>query len=169
MNKFVKIGSCALIAAMWTAAASATPPIITTSVGPFNFPIVDCGDFEVWTRGDEKVTEKLYFDRNGVPVKIQFKFHILTSEYYNFSFQEINISQGANGVGENVTINFNPVTGDIHSSGAALRLTIPGIGHVVMQVGNFNLDAEGNFVFHGLDFVFAEGETGLALCEALAP
>ncbi len=169
MNKIVKIGSCTLIAAIWMAAASAAPPFITTTFVGFDFPVVECDGYVVWTRGDEKDTEKLFFDQNGVPVRFQLKIQILASEYYNGSDPAISISQGVNGVGENVTINVDLVTGEQHNSGAAFRLTIPGIGHVLMLVGNTEIDSMGNVVHHGLNFVLAEGETGPALCEALAP
>ncbi|KPK52612.1 MAG: hypothetical protein AMS22_08785, partial [Thiotrichales bacterium SG8_50] len=60
------------------------------------------------------------------------------------------------------------IFGDTHNSGAPFRLTLPGIGHVLLDVGTWFYDASEDILIHkGPDFVIAEGDTAPALCEAL--
>ena len=67
-----------------------------------------------------------------------------------------------------LTNNIDLTTGDEHWSGALFRLTIPGIGHVLLDMGTWFWDASAEtLVHHGPSYALAEGETGLALCEAL--
>jgi hypothetical protein len=155
-------------------------PEISRFVVPFDLgPIVECDGFEVWTSGLERDTLKLWFDADGNPVRLQVQILITESKYYNTIDPDNKfVTQGKNGVGENVTLNLEVVGvdpdfgflifGDRHESGAAFRLTLPGIGHVVLSVGTWFYDAsEDVFVHKGPDFVIAEGESAPALCEAL--
>jgi hypothetical protein len=160
--------SCA-VALAWTSVGLATPPEIVTFTIVDDFPVVDCGEFEVWTEAPTRITEKTFFNQSGQPVRLQVHGRVLESVYYNRSNPELFVSQGAKGVGEGFSNTFDLITGEItNSSGNFFRLTLPGIGHVLMSVGHFGFDADGNFVFHGLE-ALADGETGLALCEALSP
>ena len=153
---------------LFAANAFAGKPDVFRYESDFNFPVVDCGTFEVWTSGIERDTEKWWYDELGDPVRLQFSINVLESEYYNNVEPEKFISQGATGVGENWTFRVDLVTGERHGSGAGFRLTIPGIGHVLMDVGTVFWDpSTETLVRHGLDYAFAEGETALALCEAL--
>lgn len=160
-----------------TMPAYASKPDIFRYALYFDFgPIVDCGTFEVWTRGWERDTEKWWYDETGTPVRLQFSINVTESEYYNKSSDKF-VTQGKKGVGENITIDydiigFDPaiglIFGDSHEAGAAFRLTIPGIGHVLLNVGTWFWDESEQMLIHnGPDFALAEGETGLALCEAL--
>ena len=135
----------------------------------FDFgPVVECGDFDVWARGWEIDTEKYWFDDFGDPVRLQFSIHVKESEYYNSTDDSKFVSQGKNGVGENLSNNIDLTTGDQHISGVLFRLTIPKIGHVLRDAGTWWWDASEEMMVHqGPNFVLAEGETGLALCEAL--
>ena len=143
-------------------------PDIFREIVPFDMLVVDCGSFEVWTSGWEKDTYKTWFDASGNAVRLQWSLKILEAKYYNSEEPDKFVTQGQNGVGENVTFNFDLTTGDMHNSGLGFRLTIPGIGHVLLNAGTWFWDeSEGALVHHGPDFVLAEGETGLALCEAL--
>ena len=154
-------------------------PDISRDVVPFDFgPIVECDGFEVWTKGLERDTVKLWYDKDGNPVRLQVQILITESIYYNTVVPDNFVSQGKNGVGENITLDYeivgvDPVFGflifgDGHEAGAAFRLTLPGIGHVLLHVGTWFYDASEDVLVHkGPDFVLAEGETGLALCEAL--
>ena len=150
------------------APAYADKPDIFRNAVPFNFPVVDCGDFAVWTSGWEFDTEKWWYDEFGAPVRLQFSIKITESEYYNGTEPSKFISQGKKGVGEHQSFNWDFTTGDQHWSGLPFRLTIPGIGHVLLDAGTWKWDeSEGMLIHHGPDFALAEGETGLALCEAL--
>lgn len=143
-------------------------PDIFRYMSQFNFPILDCGNFEVWTSGWERDTEKWWYNELGDPVKLQISIDITESEYYNYSEPSKFVMQGKKGVGENATIRIDLVTGDEHNTGAGFRLTLPGIGHVLLDAGTWFWDAsEETLIHHGPDFAVAEGDTGLALCEAL--
>ena len=157
----------AMTGLLLTAPSYADKPQIVREMNLFDILIVDCGSFEVRTKGWERDTFKWWYDEFGAPLKVQVQIHITEGEYYNATDPEKTVSQGKNGVGENATIKFDFVSGAEHHSGAAFRLTIPGIGHVLLHAGTWIWGADGTFVHHGPDFAFAEGETGLALCEAL--
>lgn len=139
----------------------AETPVIFREVSEFDLELVDCTDFVVRTKGWEKDTFKIYPDR------LVWKIQVTDSVYYNSADPEKFIQQGKNGIGENQTYVFYN-NGDVKWAGAPFRITIPGIGHVLISTGNYYWDeSEQSWVRHGLFFVLAEGETGLALCEAL--
>ena len=163
-----RIGLLAAMTGLLLAAPSyADKPQIVREMTRFDFPIVDCDSFEVWTKGWERDTYKWWYDEFGDPLRVQVKIQITEGEYYNATDPDKTVSQGKIGVGENTMIDYDFVTFAQHNSGAAYKLTIPGIGHVFLHVGTWIWDADGTFVHHGPDFALAEGETGLALCEAL--
>ena len=157
-----------MLAAAWAPTAGAKPPSINTFTVVDDFEIVQCGSYNVRTNADTKITEQFWFDEDGNPIRLRLKLRVTRSEYYNDVNPDISISQGANGVGENISADIDLVTGAEHWSGNGFRLTIPGIGRVIWDTGTFKLDEDGNPVFHGISLL-ADGETGLALCEALAP
>jgi len=143
-------------------------PLIVRETSAFDLPVVECDGFEVRTSGLERDTYKYWFDKSGVPVRLQWVFNITESQYYNSSDPAKFITQGKNGVGENLTFNQDLTSGDEHFSGNAFRITIPGVGRVLWDAGTWFWDAsEQTLVHRGPDYVFAEGDTGLALCEAL--
>ena len=167
MRRLLRVSGVFLLVSVMAAAAGATPPSISVFTVVDDFEIVQCGDYNVRTNADARVTEKVWFDGNGDAVRVQVKIQVTRSEYYNDVNPDISISQGAKGAGENVTGDLDLVTGEEHWSGNAFRLTVPGIGRVIWDTGTFKLDEDGNPVFHGISML-ADGETGLALCEALA-
>lgn len=169
--KFEHIGAglIATIAATFIATSvHAAKPESFRYMTEFSFPVVDCGSFQVWTSGWERDTEKWWYDKDGNPEKLQVTINITESQYFNNVEPDKFVTQGKNGVGENVTVTIDLVTGDQQNSGALFRLTIPGIGHVLLDVGTLFWDQSTQTVIrHGPDFALAEGETGLALCEAV--
>ena len=156
-----------LFALVWTGLAMATPPFIDTYPFIEDLFITSCGSFDVRTRGSTIYTEKTFFNKAGEAVRWRISGHITESIYYNSTDESIFVTQGAKGVGENFLYEEDLVTGATHVSGGLFRLTLPGIGHVVMFMGVEKVDADGNVVFHGLA-AFPEGDTAAALCEALA-
>ena len=148
--------------------ALAGEPLIIRSATDFNYPVIGCGDFEVWHSGWERDTEKYWFNELGEPVRLQWSSKVTESEFYNRNEPDKSIAQGRSGVGETVSVNFDLTTGDYHASGLSWRLTIPGVGHVLMDIGTwFWDDAEQMYLHHGPGFAVAVGNTGPALCEAL--
>ncbi len=156
------------VALTWASVGLATPPEFVTFTLVDDLPITDCGDFAVWTLAPLKITEKTSFNKSGDAVRLQVHGNILESIYYNRGDPDIFVTQGKKGVGENFYVDIDLITGELHQSGGFFRLTLPGIGHVVMFMGTIKVDADGNFVFHGLD-AFPEGDTEAALCAALSP
>jgi len=154
------------VALTWASVGSATPPEIVTFVVVDDLFIVNCNGFDVRTEAPTIITEKTFFNSSGDPVTLHISGRITESIYYNSNDISIFVTQGAKGVGENFLIIVDLLTGEIVIHGGSFRLTLPGIGHVVMLMGvaMFN----GDFVFHGLD-AFPEGDTAAALCEALSP
>ena len=122
----------------------------------------------MWTKGSKLDTEKWWFDENGDPLRFKLSVHIKESIYYNNMSPDHFVSQGKNGVVENISYELDFTSGDEHQSGALCRITLPGVGHVLLDAGTYKYDAsEDVLVHHGPAFAVAEGESGLALCEAL--
>ena len=98
---------------------------------------MQCGTFNVRTFGTYRVTEKVWSDQLGEPVRVRVKIQVTESTYYNDQDEDISISQGMKGAGENMIIEINLLTGEKHWSGNLFRLTIPGIGRVIWDVGTW--------------------------------
>ena len=158
----------------------ADTPVIWRETNDFDLLIAECGAFDVHTSGIERDTYKLWFDKSGEPVRLQWHINVTESRYYNYSEPTKFITQGKKGVGEGQTYDFDLTNCDVagdpwsgsgcdeHFSGGAFRITIPGIGRVLWDAGTWFWDqSEGMLIHHGPAYVFAEGDTGLALCEAL--
>ena len=149
--------------------ALAAPPVIVREVNDFDFPILECDGFQVWTAGKERDSVKTWFDSAGEAVRVKYSIAVTESEYYNNTCPSTSVSQGKKGVGENLMTDVDLTSGDFHYAGGSFRLTIPGIGRVLWETGTCFFDAsEGTFECYGRPFVLLEGETGPALCEALA-
>ena len=155
-----------VVTLMWASVALATPPFIETFTVIDDLFVVACDGFDVRTEAPTIITEKTFFNSSGDPVKFQASGRITESIYYNSTDKSIFVTQGANGVGENFFFMVDLTTGEIVNAGGFFRLTLPGIGHVVMQVGVVKVD--GGFVFHGLEAI-TDGEIAAAICEALSP
>jgi hypothetical protein len=168
IKKIFRVGAFALIPLVCVNESGATPPMIDTFEVGDDLLVVECGDFNVNASGTYRVTEKVWFDEFGEPVRVRIKFQVIDAKYYNDQNEDISISQGRKGGGENMVIDIDLLTGEEHWSGNLFRLTIPGIGRVIWDVGTWKWE-DGDLVFFaGKGWMFAEGEAGLALCEALA-
>jgi hypothetical protein len=175
LNVTVPVAAVLLSSSVYAGKPEISKEIIAFDMGP----IVACDGFEVWTSGLERDTTKLWFDADGNPVRLQVQILIKESRYYNTLDPDNKfVTQGKNGVGENITLDLEVVGvdpdfgflifGDQDQFGAAFRLTLPGIGHVLLHAGSWFYDASEDVLVHkGPDFVIAEGETAPALCEAL--
>lgn len=159
---------------MSTLSAQATPPSIVTFEIDDEFPLLGCevngNTFDVWVFSPTKITIKSWFE-DGIEVRRFTRLNVRGARFYNFDDPDIFVTQnnGNDGVGENLTARENFVTGEVQVTGAPFRLTIPGIGRVLMDVGVFKVDEDGNVVINGQSFFLADGESAPALCEALAP
>lgn len=129
--------------------------------------VVNCGEYDVYTLASTKVKETIYFNQEGEPIRYHLTLKILQSVYYNSEDDSIKIVQGKFGRGENASYWEDIVTGDWQSTGGQFRITLPGIGPLLIDVGRWHWDGE-NFYRSGA-FIAPEDGTGSALCEALAP
>ena len=158
----------------------AEKPSIFRETSNFDLLVAECGTFNVRTSGIERDTYKWSYDKSGDPVRFQWHINVTESRYYNSEDPTKFITQGKNGVGENQTYDFDLTNCDVagdpwsgngcdeHFSGGVFRITIPGIGRVLWDTGTWFWDqSEATMTHHGPAFVLAEGDTGLALCEAL--
>lgn len=169
LKKMLQVGAITLIPLTWISESVATSPFIDTFYVGDDIEVIQCGVYNVRASGTYRITEKVWFDDFGEPVRVRVKIQVIESTYYNDTNEDISISQGMKGAGENMIIEIDLLTGEEHWSGNLFRLTIPGIGRVIWDVGTWKLDGKGNLIFFaGKGWVFAEGETGPALCEALA-
>ncbi len=150
------------------AASRADRPEIFREAVAFDGPVAECDGFEVWNSGWERDTYKYWHDESGVAVRLQLIVILTESQYYNRNDPTKVITQGKNGVGEGGLNFIDLTTGDVSFAGLGFRVTIPGIGRVMLFAGSGFWDASEQTltVRHGPEF-FLEGETGLALCEAL--
>lgn len=155
------------VALSWANVVLATPPFIETFESLDDLFIVSCDGFDVRTEAPILITEKTFFNKTGDPVRFQVSGHVTESIYYNSTDKSIFVTQRKNGVGENFFFMLDLITGEVVNAGGFFRLTLPRIGHVVMLMGVQKVDDEGNVEFHGLD-AFPEGDTAVALCDALS-
>ena len=168
LKKILQVSALTLIPLVCITESSAMPPLVDTFEVTDDLLVLECGDFNVRASGTYRVTEKVWFDELGEPVRVRVKIQVIAATYYNNQDETISISQGRKGGGENMIIDIDLLTGDEHWSGNLSRLTIPGIGRVIWDVGTWKW-VDGNLAFFaGKGWVFAEGEAGPALCEALA-
>ena len=148
-------------------AAWAVKPVSDSYVMEDDFFIVECGDYDVYTLASTLVKETLYFNQDEEAIRYHLSLKILESKYYNSNDENIFIVQGKFGRGENASYWEDLVTGDWQSTGGQFRITFPGIGPLLIDVGRWHWDGE-NFYRSGA-FIAPEDGTGSALCEALEP
>ena len=142
--------------------ASASPPVFE---GPFTdageVVLADCGDFLVLDRYAMTFRVTRYFDRDGTEVRV--------IEHVDGTDTLVNSVTGA------------AYTSTLHSAaiidpqahraaftGVILRLTIPGAGAVLLDVGRVVVDREGNVYFEAGPHQFYGGGDFAGLCAALA-
>ena len=148
--------------------AWATPPLsVTYHDVSDDFAIVACGDYDVRTAALIRGKETLFFDKDDNPIRLRISWLISEAIYYNSLNPDIYIQQGKVGVGENMQLSINLVTGAERWTGANFRITLPGIGPLWVRAGHGTWDGE-NYAWNGA-FILPEAGTGSALCEALAP
>jgi len=160
--------SAAILIVTVSLSANATPPEKDVTTYPFQEYIVDCGGWSVVTEGVMKETLTWFFDKKGgpEPSTLHVSLSVRESRWFNSEHQDIFIQQGSKGVGENASIWINLVTGRERNSGGWYRITAPGYGPLVINVGHYTWDGE-NFTRNGL-FLMPEDGTGSLLCDILS-
>jgi len=155
-----------ILVLFFSSSAQATPPESETDYFPFYEEWIDCGGWWVVTEGTIRERFTTFFDRNGEPARIHVGLLVVESRWLNSEHPEIYIQQGSNGRGENASYWFDFNTGNERGSGAGYRITVPGYGPVIMDIGHWTWDGE-NFTSHGL-FAIPDDFTGSVFCEVLA-
>jgi len=123
--------------------AWAIPPISSTDIVVDEIWIADCDTYDVRVSATTKIRETLFFNQEGDPDRLRLSIHILGSTFYNCPDNlgypacaenpSIFIQQGRFGIGENAEGWIDLVTGEERFTGAQWRLTLPGIGLVMID------------------------------------
>ena len=131
------------------------------------FDIVECDGFMVMLEGTGWNVDKWWYDDAGAPVRLLGSYRLNDATYYNDQDPSITLERkGSNG---QVNIEIDFTGGDWRASGPQFILTVPGMGHILLDTGIWSWDASTQVLSkHGPNFALADGETGFALCEALA-
>ena len=142
-------------------AASARAPTRNSFVEPFEFQ-VDCGAYDVVSAGELTATETTFYDRSGVPVRVQA--HVA---------YRATIANATTGkvLADNSSYNFrlDLVTGVAEVNGVVYNVRDLESGYRIKDIGRLVFDAEGVITFEaGRHDVGGFGDASPLYCEALA-
>ena len=122
-------------------------------------PLPACADGTQLTRIlDEKVSVKVFFDNNAIPIRLQISIHekneIVTSTGQSISYPG------------NFSLTVDLIDGTQTATGAPLVITLPGTGPFVRDTGRLAIDVFGNVIFEAGNFDFGPMGDPSVLCEA---
>jgi hypothetical protein len=156
------VGLGCLLAFAGAPAASANPPVfeaVFTDAG--EAVLADCGDFLVLDRYTLQYRVTRYFDAQGTEVGViehvdgtDTLVNSVTGAAYTSTFHSAAI--------------IDPQAHRAAFTGVTYRLTIPGAGAVLLDVGRVVVDREGNVYFQAGPHQFYGGGDFAGLCAALA-
>ena len=152
------ISGLALVGGVTNASAIAPVPIEETVSG--DDAVADCGTFEVRDEFQLTSTGRLYFDKQGNPVRI---VQLVTGSDRLYNPENGKSLSGTIHAGEIVDL----VEGQAIENGQTFRILVPGSGAVLLNVGRFVLDFEDGLVFLKGNQQCFEGDLD-ALCAALS-
>jgi hypothetical protein len=131
--------------------------------GPFDFPVVDCGDFEVRTSYSMEIRGVVRWDSGGNETQVVQHLDFFDGIYYNEDQPDLFVE----GVAERGNLRFE--SGLIHQSGASFRVRLSEVGIVFLEAGHLVGDlATGELLFVAGHHDLIEGNIE-ALCQALRP
>lgn len=148
---------------------NAIPPM-KMSYGPFDsvgVPVADCNDFQVLADWTNEGFYTLFFDSDGIPIRINFHVHRAEIIYYN-SLDPSKYLTGMPYAPQNERQYFVDGTrlGAIH--GLLFKVVIPGEGTIFADVGRVIYDWNtGDVIVQSGPHDFFDGN-GEGLCAALA-
>jgi hypothetical protein len=142
--------------------AQGNPPVVFD--GPYHEQgsdvLFDCGSFDVVDHYDLYYSQMLRFDKSGNLVQIVEQVwgtdtltNSVTGESYTGRFHN--------------TVLIDPSTGIGANAGIIFRITVPGAGAVLLDVGRLVTDQQFNIYFEAGPHQFFNGDVA-ALCAALA-
>lgn len=144
-----------------TPTAYAVPPTTRTFVLEGTQPLADCGDFLVLDQYDVEIVQTNFFDQDGVRVAIQQRIHGTDTYINSVTGESITMPT-------NFTVHFDTQALQNMSTGMVYRLTVPGLGAVLLNVGRSVYDfSEHEFVVLDGPHQVVEGDTS-ELCQPLA-
>lgn len=144
MNKkiLVAIIIAILIGTMALPVFAKRPDRFTDSFTEAPMLIADCGDYEVWTKDSQLyLNGTIHYDNEGSPIMIITHWKVEDTYWSPETLKEVSVDVKL----------FNSVevlaTGEFQSAGIQFRLTLPGEGTILMDVGRYVFDADFNIIF----------------------
>jgi hypothetical protein len=140
-----------LLVVLASPARAAKPSVQTIHTELSDFPLEDCGDFEVILDLSHDETITTYFDSSGAPTSATFRF--------NFDATLTNSVTGKTAFEKGASIQFVDFSGgEGHVAGLILQIRVPGQGVVLMEVGELDFDQAGHAELSG-EPVVIEGDS----------
>jgi hypothetical protein len=148
-----------------TTVVNAGKPIMFTGTGGVQAPIGYCADpgFEVWEDVSWEVKIKVFFDKNGDPVRIQRHWSV-EGIVYNFDDPTLFLPYKNSVYNEK----YDFETEETKISGLWALVTVPGYGNVFIDVGLIIVDADFNVIFEAGKHQWWNANVE-GLCQFLAP
>ena len=139
----------------------AVPPVSTTYQMQGTQVLADCNGFQVFDDYDATVVKTDYYDKAGNRVEIHLAINGTDTYRQSVTGQSITM-------GSHFMVHIDTQTMMNSSSGMQYHLTIPGLGHVLLDAGRtvYDLNAQ-DFVFLAGTHQVATGDTA-SLCAAFS-
>jgi len=135
------LGLLGLMVIAGTSTASAAPPQTSTWTFTDAGVAANCGTFNVTAQYEGQLTETVFFDNNGAPIRVQshgIARGTMTNSATGFTVKDApSVHNGF----------FNFTTGTATSVGVDFHVTVPGAGVVILQAGRIVFDGSGPPVF----------------------
>ena len=148
-------------AAFPEATSQGRPPVRHTSEFTLTDEVVgNCGGFQIIANGSGTTRETLYFDHDGLPIRLHFQGMANTALSNPLTDKTVYDTPSV----AHIFVDFQRQT-ETHV-GLFFNINVPGEGTVALEVGRYVVDVNGNITFIKGQFQVSEG--GLAvLCAAL--
>jgi hypothetical protein len=154
------VAALSALVAPLSAAPAAGPVVIGPTHLEGTFELADCGSFKVLDQFALDFTMRLFFDQEGMLVRIERQVSG-TDTFVN--------SETGKAITANVrhAVHIDPAVAMGATTGILFRLTVPGSGAVFLQVGRLVINRTGTVIdFQAGPSQFVEGDVA-GLCEAL--
>ena len=128
------LGALALYGLGAASTVQAAPPDKATFTFTDSGVVTGCGSFVILAQYEVRITEQVFFDRNGVPVRLQFHgiaFGTMTNSSTGYTVKDAPSVR-------NGFVDF--ITGTRTFVGVDFHVTVPGHGVVLLQAGRIVFD-----------------------------
>ena len=155
------LGLSAIFVLAGLGTASANPPEISEQSFSGTEVLTDCGDFQILDDYDLTATLRWFTDKDGNIVSGLRTWHGTESIYNSVTGERYTSHSGQ-------AVKIDPVSGERTTTGVVYRVTVPGAGAVLLDVGRSIFDpGTGEITVIGGPHQLLEGDVQ-ALCAALA-